>query len=76
MYNPFAPHIVEFSAGGYAVRKLTLLGWRYYDSQRLKQDNYWWTGTYYQWYVVESLEDARALLHRYVAPKVSKVFVC
>ena len=31
IYNPFKPHLCQFSNGLYGVRKLSLDGWAYFD---------------------------------------------
>lgn len=66
-YNPFRPHIVEFDNGTFAVRKLTLIGWAYYDNQKIGKDNdYWWSSfsndTAVLYYTAESLDMAITLL--------------
>jgi len=38
LYNIFKPHVVEFSNGKFAVRKLTSIGFRYLDTDT----NHWW----------------------------------
>jgi hypothetical protein len=61
-YSPFVPHIVEFPSGRFAVRKW-LFGWKYYDSQKFKKDDYWWdSDDNEKFYKVESLEEAKLLL--------------
>lgn len=37
-YNPFKPHIVEDGFGKYWIRRLSILGWNYYD----KDDKKFW----------------------------------
>lgn len=64
-YSPFIPHIVEFPSGKFAVRKwrLASFGWAYYDSQKFKKDDHWWTSEDNdKWYKVDSIEEARLLL--------------
>lgn len=62
IYNPFQPHVVEFSNGMYAVRKLTDAGWKYYDTQRRGQDDYWWWGIKYSHnFLIDNLERAQDL---------------
>ena len=65
-YNPFKPHIVEYTNGTFAVRKLTVFGWAYYDNQKVKRDDYWWTPfsseDAKQWYLLDSLDMAQTLL--------------
>lgn len=61
-YSPFVPHIVEFPSGKFAVRKW-LFGWKYYDSQKAKREDYWWSKLEYdKWFKVDTLEEAKLLL--------------
>lgn len=60
-YNPFQPHVVEFSSGMFAVRKLTKLGWKYYDNQRLGQDDYWWWMEHSRHFLVDNLKRVQDL---------------
>jgi len=62
-FNPFKPHIVEFANGKFAVRKLTMSGWKFYDSQRVKEDDYWWwDNVHNKWFQVDTKEMAQSLL--------------
>ena len=64
-FNPFKPHIVEFSNGMFAVRKFSFPFWHYYDNQKMKKDDYWWHGaseTAAKYYQVDTLEMAQTLL--------------
>lgn len=65
-YNPFRPHIVEFDSGIFAVRRLRIFGWEYYDNQKIRKDDYWWTPfadqKAKQYYLVDTLEMAQTLL--------------
>lgn len=58
------PHIVQFHGGYYAVRKRTFIGWQYFD----RTDNFWWIAldAVGHYCVVDTLEDAHALLERAV----------
>ena len=73
-YNPFKPHIVEFDSGTFAVRKLGRIGWYYYDNQKVKKDDYWWTpmagDNASRYYVVDSLDMAKTLLEMLQLRKV------
>ena len=61
-YSPFVPHVVEFPSGKFAVRKW-MFGWKYYDNQRLKKHDYWWTSTEHdKWFKVDTLEEAKLVL--------------
>jgi hypothetical protein len=43
IFNPFKPHICEFGTGGFAVRKLTCLGWGYLDASTKNYYDFWWS---------------------------------
>lgn len=63
--NPFKPHIVELESGKFVVRRHALLGWEYYDNQKVKKDDYWWNdyhSTYAQYYEVDSFQEAELLM--------------
>ena len=65
LYSPFVPHIVEFPSGKFAVRRWSLFsfGWVYYDSQKFKKEDYWWTQSHNEkWYKVDTLEEAKLIL--------------
>jgi hypothetical protein len=42
MRNLFKPHIVQFSDGKYAIRRLTILGFEFLDSFAGADDDWWW----------------------------------
>lgn len=78
MYNPLRPHIVEFGGGrAYAVRRfsLSMLGWVYFDAQRVHPDHYWWTNAGFaeKWFLVQTLDEARQLLAQTRKPKPAQV---
>lgn len=62
--NPLKPHIVELISGKFVVRRWSF-GWKYYDNQKVKKDDYWWNGfrsTSAQYYELDTLEEAELLL--------------
>lgn len=61
-YNPFKPHIVEFTDGTFAVRKSSLVYWSYYSKRCVE----WWScEEYVQKYCrVDTLEEAKSVLNR------------
>ena len=61
--NPLKPHTVRLASGKFAVRKLTLFGWRYYDNQRVPAD-WWWQPAESSrvWYELDTLHEALILL--------------
>lgn len=81
-YNPLKPHVVELNTGHFAVRKFDLVGiaWKYYDNQRYGNDTHWWyKPRKLEYFVVDSLELAQALLARSLLSqgqfRVKKVYV-
>ena len=78
MYNQLRPHIVEFGEGrAYAVRRFSLgmMGWVYFDAQRVHPDHYWWTNAGFaeKWFLVQTLDEARQLLAQTRKPKPAQV---
>jgi hypothetical protein len=73
MLNPFKPHIVEFDRGGFAVRRLGLLGWRYLDNYKYlhkTEKPFWWLfpgPENIRYWRHDSIEDARSTLHQYTS---------
>lgn len=62
--NPLKPHIVELTSGKFVVRRWSF-GWKYYDNQKVKKDDYWWNGyqsTSAQYYELDTFEEAKLLL--------------
>mgnify|MGYP000729946247 CR=1 FL=1 len=61
-YNPFKPHIVEFTDGTFAVRKSSLFWWVYkgHNPHAIK----WWMLEEYvpEYCIVDTLEKAKRLL--------------
>ena len=87
MYNPLKPHIVEFVSTGFAVRRLTLMGWRYLDNHKYVHKNepsFWWygvSGESCRYWFHESLLDAQQTLAKYThqdgfSTEVKKVYPC
>lgn len=72
-YNPFKPHIVQFSNDEYAIRRW-LLGWEYLDTDITgSYTGYWW-GFEHQalkYCTFTSLDKAREHLENYIKPKVA-----
>jgi hypothetical protein len=63
-YNPFKPHIVQFSNGKYAVRRWNLLAWEYKEHITFGNEViYWWNAMEYvkKWCMIDTLEEAKAL---------------
>jgi hypothetical protein len=57
-YNPFKAHVVLLvSTGRFAVRKLTLIGWKYLDLD----GSYWWVTPEYVWKHCGALNKDNAL---------------
>lgn len=56
MFNFFKPHIVQFRDGKYAIRKRTLLGYRYKD---LTHVSFWWNYKEYR----EGTKKSETLMH-------------
>lgn len=67
-YNPFKPHIVEFTDGTFAVRKRGWLGiiWLYKDSNgwssSTTSDIQWWTNDYLKHCKVKTYNEAVKVL--------------
>lgn len=79
MFNPFKAHIIEVEGGKYAVRRLNpIVGWTYYDNEKLGKDNHWWFGKEYsRWFLLNTLDEAKVILHslkKAPALKAIKVF--
>ena len=73
-YNPFRPHVALLSNDKFVVRKLTLIGWRYYDNQRLGSCDLWWYGFTYssaQYFEADTYEEARQILKSVYANKLA-----
>lgn len=59
-YNPFIPHLVKLNEH-YAVRKLTSLGWQFFDLET----EYWWFYKYaYKYCATTDPQLAQATLNR------------
>lgn len=69
LFNPLRPHIIEVTNTKYAVRKLTFVGWQYYDNQKLGFEDFWWYQNKSHIYV-DSLDQARKNLQQALGPKV------
>ena len=78
MYNPVKPHIVELYSGKFAVRKLTIIGWSYFDNQKNYSDYSWWTVPeyIYKHCYIDTLVEAKAVfeLSKVNPSKVRKVY--
>lgn len=70
IYNPFKPHIVEFTNGKFAVRKYEfMLGFVYKDREvrMFETQYYWWwdhKAEFTRHYQVDTIEQAKELLSR------------
>lgn len=65
IYNPLKAHIVEYSDDTFAIRKLTITGWKYYDNQKMKADDYWWCeGVHQRWWIFSTLAEAQAVFNK------------
>ena len=63
IYNPFKQHIVRFTTGKFAVRKLTL--WWNYKGLDSRINSWWISEEYiYKYCVVDTLEEAKKLLNK------------
>ncbi|ASJ79230.1 hypothetical protein P26059A_0078 [Curvibacter phage P26059A] len=72
-YNPFKPHIVQFSNDEYAIRRWAL-GWEYLDTDiRGSYAGYWWGGEFraLKYCSFTKLDSAKAHLENYLKPKVA-----
>lgn len=58
LFNPFRAHLAQFPDGRYGVRRLTPIGWHFYD---LKGTGYWWL-LYWDSYCAGTEEQARSAL--------------
>ena len=77
-YNPFKPHVVQFSNGKYDVRRWSILMWEYKDHTTLaKEDVYWWSNIdfTFNWCCVDTYEQAAVLRDKVhvKAPRLMKV---
>lgn len=75
-YNPFKPHIVQFSNGKYAVRRWSVLAWEYKEHITFNNEViYWWNAMEYvkKWCMVDTLEEAKSLREKHKIKVKTKV---
>lgn len=62
LYNPFRAHIIELQyPTRFAVRRLSWLGWEFYDNQQMGPEHFWWFRNR-NYVFVDTLEQARQVL--------------
>ena len=60
-YNPFKPHVCQFTNGKFAIRKLSIpLGWVYLD-QQCDYDEWLYTDRFVQEFAVKDTEESLKL---------------
>jgi len=82
IYNPFKPHLVQFTDGSYAYRKFDLVSWVLLDRDGghwwYRDGGHWWFSRhpYWQLYCYGTKEQAEAALvewnNRSSTPKYDK----
>lgn len=64
-YNPFKPHIVQFADGKFAVRRWSIIDWKYKATYYFFGNDviYWWNAMEYvkKWCMVDTYEEAAIL---------------
>jgi sarcosine oxidase delta subunit len=75
MFKLFKAHIVELDSGKFAVRKLTVFGWLFYDKQAEGTIDLWWrdTGTCRRWFECDTLEQAMKVCQIVKSPRVKRI---
>jgi hypothetical protein len=71
--NYFKPHIVQLNTGKFAIRKLTLLGFRLYDADNYSKFGTWPISMPPCYYSFSTLEEAKTYLAK-LTPHITKVY--